>query len=94
METRIKGTVSGSARIGGGISARSGLKGFIGKGKSEAPVYTGEYEVTPKTYEESVLPTKNKRLTDNVSVKKIPQYEVSNQSGGETLIIGDEYYGS
>lgn len=58
------------------------------------PVYFGEYEVTPKTYEETVLPTKDKRLTDNVSVKKIPQYEVSNQSGGETLIIGDEYYGS
>ena len=94
METRIKGTVSGSVHVGGGISTRAGLKGFVGKSKGEAPVYTGEYEVTPKVYEETVLPTKDKRLTANVSVKKIPQYEVSNQSGGETLIIGDEYYGS
>lgn len=94
METRIMGTVSGKTRIGGGISPGSRLSGTVGKGGGATPVYTGEYEVTPKTYEETVLPTKNRKLTANVEVKKIPQYEVSNQSGGETLIIGDEYYGS
>ena len=56
---------------------------------SQTPPYTGEYEVTPKTYDEQVLPTRNKRMINNLTVKKIPQYEVSNDSG-YTLIIGDE----
>ena len=63
---KISGKVSGSVHVGGGISTRAGLKGFVGKSKGEAPVYTGEYEVTPKVYEETVLPTKDKRLTEDV----------------------------
>ena len=89
----IEAALSGGASFGGGISVRSRLGGAIGKGERVA-VYEGEYEVTPKVSEETTLPTKNKKLTADVQVKKIPQYEVSNQSGGETLIIGDEYYGS
>lgn len=52
--------------------------------------YTGEYEITPKTYDEQILPTKNKKMVDNLKVKKIPQYEVSNSAEGYTLIIGEE----
>ena len=55
--------------------------------------YTGDYEVTPKIYTSVTLPTKDKTLRDDVTVRKIPQYEVSNQAGGNTLIMGDEYYG-
>lgn len=53
--------------------------------------YEGEYTVTPKTYEQVVLQTANKLLSQNVNVLKIPQYEVSNAAGGLTLIMGDEY---
>ena len=63
--------------------------GFNVGGTSQIPPYDGEYEVTPKTYDEQVLPTKNKRMINNLTVKKIPQYEVSNDSG-YTLIIGEE----
>lgn len=63
--------------------------GFNVGGTSQIPPYDGEYEVTPKTYDEQVLPTRNKRMINNLTVKKIPQYEVSNDSG-YTLIIGDE----
>lgn len=63
--------------------------GFNVGGTSQIPPYEGKYEVTPKTYDEQVLPTKNKRMINNLTVKKIPQYEVSNDSG-YTLIIGDE----
>ena len=93
METRISGAVSGRARLGGGLSAGTGLRGAVAKDERPVPVYAGEYEVTPKVYEETVLPTKDRKLTANVEVRKIPQYEVSNEFGGETLIIGDEYYG-
>ena len=58
--------------------------------QSQTPPYTGEYEITPKTYDEQILPTKNKKMVDNLKVKKIPQYEVSNSAEGFTLIIGEE----
>lgn len=55
--------------------------------------YTGDYQVTPQIYAPVTLPTKSKTMKDNVTVQKIPQYEVSNEAGGNTLIMGDEYYG-
>lgn len=58
--------------------------------QSQTPPYEGEYEITPKTYDEQILPTKNKKMVDNLKVKKIPQYEVSNSAEGYTLIIGEE----
>lgn len=55
-----------------------------------APAYGGEYEVVPKVYTEQTLPTSGKLLGRDVLVHKIPQFEVSNGSGGKTLIIGEE----
>ena len=55
-----------------------------------APPYRGEYEVVPKVYTEQTLPTSGKLLDRDVLVHKIPQFEVSNNSGGKTLIIGEE----
>lgn len=56
-------------------------------------IYDGDYEVTPKTMSEVTLETKSKTMKDNVTVLKTPQYEVSNEADGVTLILGDEYYG-
>nr|DAI53413.1 MAG TPA: hypothetical protein [Bacteriophage sp.] len=55
-----------------------------------APSYGGEYEVVPKVYTEQTLPTSGKLLGRDVVIHKIPQFEVSNGSGGKTLIIGEE----
>lgn len=55
--------------------------------------YTGEYDVTPKVSTPVVLQTEGKTMKKDVTVLKIPQFEVSNPEGGKTLIIGDEYYG-
>lgn len=55
--------------------------------------YTGSYEVTPKVEQSTTLETANKVLAKDVTIRKIPQFEVSNESGGTTLIIGEEYYG-
>ena len=55
-----------------------------------APPYLGEYEVVTKEYTEQTLPTSGKLLGRDVFVHKIPQFEVSNNSGGKTLIIGEE----
>lgn len=57
---------------------------------SELPPYEGEYEVTPKVYENKTLQTKNHSMKDDILIRKIPQSEVSNLSNGTTLIIGEE----
>lgn len=59
----------------------------------EGKKYEGEYDVTPSTYKDKVLATRNLVMTKDVTVRKIPQFEVSNTAGGKTLIIGEEYYG-
>lgn len=51
--------------------------------------YTGAYEVTPST-EQQMLETKDLVMDDDVTVKKIPFYEVTNAAGGTTVTIGRE----
>lgn len=56
-----------------------------------APEYSGPYDITP-LFTAQVLPTAKKLMQKDVTIRKIPQYEVSNDSNGYTLIIGEEYY--
>ena len=51
--------------------------------------YVGEYDVTPKI-EQQVLSTNDKLMADDITVKAIPFYEVSNPQGGTTFIIGGD----
>lgn len=48
--------------------------------------YGGPYEVTP-TVDEQTLATKDKRMTDDLTVTAIPIYCVGNISGGSTFYI-------
>ena len=64
----------------------------IAVNSGDIPVYDGAYSVTPKVYEETTLETKQKLMQNNVTVARIPQYQVSNDADGVTLIIGEEYY--
>lgn len=52
-------------------------------------VYQGDYAVVPKAIEQSLL-TKEKYLTDDITVKAIPFFNVSNNAGGKTIYIGSE----
>ena len=56
---------------------------------TDVSVYMGEYTVTPKQNETQVLNTANKTLIDDITVKEIPYYEVSN-TVGKTVYIGKE----
>lgn len=51
--------------------------------------YKGDYTVTPKVEEQS-LPTAKKYLAEDVRIKEIPFFEVSNLEGGQTVFIGKE----
>lgn len=52
----------------------------------DADPYTGEYDVLPLP-EPQVLPTEKKYCARDIIVKSIPFYEVSNASGGTTVVI-------
>ncbi len=49
--------------------------------------YAGPDTVVPGTRDQ-VLPTGGKRVSGDITVTKIPYSEVSNTSGGTTVIIG------
>ena len=59
----------------------------------EGKKYEGEYDITPSTYNDKVLATRDLVMSKDVTIRKIPQFEVSNSAGGKTLIIGEEYHG-
>ena len=51
--------------------------------------YKGPYNVKPQLENDVVIQTKNKLMSDDVTVSKIPTYEVSNTAGGTTFILGE-----
>lgn len=48
--------------------------------------YSGSYSITPSP-ESQVLPTSGKFCSNDIQVRAIPFYEVSNDTGGTTVII-------
>lgn len=50
--------------------------------------YVGEYVITPQKTEQ-IMNTAGKTMRKDVTVKKVPRYDVSNESGGTTVIIGE-----
>ena len=51
--------------------------------------YEGPYDVTPKVTAQT-LPTAKKLMRDDVSVRAIPYFDVSNPAGGKTNYIAKE----
>lgn len=55
----------------------------------ELPLYNGEYSVTPAVTGQT-LETAQTYLDADITIKKIPYAETSNNSGGTTVFIGNE----
>lgn len=90
---RLTGRISLGMVLTGRISPGLVLSGTVAI-PYVVPVhqYEGAYQVTPKVAENVVLPTNGKQMQQDVTVNKIPQFEVSNDAGGRTFIIGEEYF--
>ena len=73
---RAKDSISGSVHNNGKIPIHDKL-----------PDYEGDYNITPKI-DAQTLETKDKSMTADLEVEKIPYQEVSNPSGGLTATIG------
>ena len=55
---------------------------------SKLPIYEGDYEVVPSAHNDIILETAEKRVIDDITVKKITKFETANPGGGYTLTIG------
>lgn len=62
---------------------------LVGGGEGRFPYYTGDYVVEPRKVEQ-ILATKNKSMSDDVTINPIYYAETSNLSGGVTAFIGLE----
>lgn len=76
----IELSINSTVRIDFDVSVEMGSAGRL-------PDYDGSYEVTPRLVEQ-VLPTKDKSMTDDLTVKEIGVLRVTNPSGGDTVTIG------
>jgi hypothetical protein len=71
----IKGTLSGSGRLGGGLSGKGHINADLTTPQLIYPgIYQGPTTVTPG-HEDQVLPTSNLLLTSDITVLKIPEPE-------------------
>lgn len=68
-------------------SRRSNNSGSNNNSSNNVEKYTGSYTVKPLVSEQT-LATKDKVMTDDVTVLEIPYSEVSNNEGGCTVTIG------
>lgn len=67
---------------------RNKLTGVIAQSGGSFPKYEGEYEIIPSLAEDITLETAKKVMTDDVTVRKLPRYDVANEAGGTTVYLG------
>lgn len=79
-------TISTSAKVSDRIITTNGELYLPVRG-ANLPTYDGSYVVTPD-WEEQTLETKDKVMSDDVTIQSIQLESVSNLSGGRTVYIG------
>lgn len=87
-EVHLRGILSATGRIRGAIrTAVPAIHGIISFVPPELPTYEGPYKVTPRAFDSVVLETRDKSMYDDVTVRPVPYYETTNESGGYTVYI-------
>lgn len=92
VKQKINASISGKRELTGSINRNETVSGNVNVGQvytQNVDEYTGDYDVTPKAIAQ-VLETKQKLMTDDVRIRKIPFHEVSNPHGGTTITIGKD----
>lgn len=88
MDKVLKGRLSVDRSLRGKLTSGSTLRGVIIT-SYERNHYRGEHVIVPKAQTEQILETANKIVDQNITVKKVPYYETSNDYG-ETVYICSE----
>lgn len=86
-DTSIYGQLTGAGSIEATLSGDGEIISGVIADYVTAPIYDGEYIITPDTENDIILPTNDKLMKNDVTVEKIPYYETSNISG-VTVFIG------
>ncbi len=86
-EVVIKAKIVPQASMKGSVSSMSSISGRLSSVQGDVPIYTGEYEVCPKMFQDQMLRTRGLRMTKDVTVQEVPYWETRNQSG-ITVYIG------
>lgn len=85
-------TLTGKLRTEYSLSAQlhvsANLRGELTKNTNYTN-YNGDYEITPKV-EAQIMPTKNKLMINDVEIKGVPIFSISNNAGGNTVYIAKE----
>ena len=84
----LSGSIAVIDTIIGTLTPIMPLTGSLSSDTRVAPTYDGEYEVTPRLYDEITLETAGKVLVNNVTVHEIPVVVSTNPQGGKTVVIG------
>lgn len=79
-------TINGHIALGDSPNLNGHISGYRGGGEP----YDGPYEVTPKAYDDQTLPTEYKLLNRDITVFKVPKFDVDNPFGGTTVSIATE----
>ena len=82
--------ISGQDKVSLKVEKEKPIKLKVSEGNGGGgtyPVYEGPFVITPKPYNDTVLSTAQKTVTNNITVLQIPHYETSNLKG-KTFIIG------
>lgn len=81
----ITGIISDVGSVTGNLSATGGVSGSISR-ELDHDTYTGEYDVIPRT-DEQTLNTADRIMTRDVVIQEIPYAETINPAGGTTVNI-------
>lgn len=80
----VRSIVSVSGEVTKTITAEAELTTHVSFGDYD--YYSGAYEVTPLAGADTILATKQKVLTEDVTVFKVPYFETSNEHGTTVYI--------
>lgn len=72
------------------LDVEIGVGGVIHIPPEDLEIYDGDTTIIPKANEQTVLPTAQKLVEDDITVMEIPFYQTTNPQGGNTIYIGRE----
>lgn len=87
----LRGKLSPVASMKGTLAGMPTMKGSLTVPQVIVPnPYEGDYTVTPRPFDSVILETRDKTMTDDVTVLKVPYYETSNIYDGKTVYIAED----
>lgn len=84
------GEITGDIEVIDEITAEIGVGGVIRIRPEDYDIYDGDTMVKPKVNEQTILPTAQKILDEDITVLEIPYFQTTNPQGGNTIYIGAE----